>query len=281
MQHNIDYEMKLLNLLGYNLIGPNNSNRWIITDKDNNQVGYIQYKKVYKGNKKKEYKKEFAYISMIDSKEILFNNTRKISNNNNNSYSYMFDIKRENGVTDHVELDISDIINMHLCIWSKKYGFSSLKIDYDGLYVYFKSKTDNFNIEEVISYSNTNDCLANYFYQIKYCKKNRKISNNRYVTTREIGGYSNGNDRLNLFERVWNGNYLIKNNNFNVVGSIEEMAELHEMGILAFNHYRYLLNKILPFDKDIIKEEITDDVIDNNNLSIFIEKDVKKIIKKK
>lgn len=275
--HNIDYEMKLLDLLGYNLIGPNNSNRWIITDKDNNQVGYIQYKKVYKGNKKKEYQKEFAYIMFIDSKEIVFNNTRKVSNDGNN-YSYMFDIKRENSINDHVELDIIDINNMHLCIWSKEYGFSSLKIDYDGLYVYFKSKTDNFNIEEVVSYSNTNDYLANYFYQIKYCKKNRKLSDNRYVTTREIGGYSNGVNRLNIFERVWNSKYLIKDNNFDTNGSIEEMINMHEMGILAFSHYRYLLNKILPFDKDIIDEVITSEIVDNNDLSLFINKDDNKKI---
>lgn len=50
------------------------------------------------------------------------------------------------------------------------------------------------------------------------------------------------------------------------------------MGILAFNHYRYLLNKTLPFDKDIIDEVITSEIVDNNDLSLFIDKDDNKKI---
>ena len=181
MQYNIDYEMRLLNLFGYTLSDPNKSNRWIILDNDDNEVGFIQYKKIYKGNKKKGYPATYAYITEIHNKDILFSNTRKVYDNdinkidNNNYYSYTFDIKRENGDIDHVDLEIGDEINLNMCILSKKYGFSSLKINFDGLYMCFKSKTDNFNIEEVVSYSNTNDFLANYFYQIKYCKKIEKF----------------------------------------------------------------------------------------------------------
>ena len=69
MQYNIDYEMRLLNLFGYTLSDPNKSNRWIILDNDNNQVGFIQYKKIYKGNKKKGYPATYAYITEIHNTE--------------------------------------------------------------------------------------------------------------------------------------------------------------------------------------------------------------------
>ena len=52
-----------MELLGYNLIGPNGSNCWIIVDENQQQVGYIQYKKLYGGNTKKGHPKEFGYVT--------------------------------------------------------------------------------------------------------------------------------------------------------------------------------------------------------------------------
>lgn len=282
MIDNLDYEKKLLNLLGYTLSNPNKSNRWIILDNDNNQVGFIQYKKIYKGNKKKGYPATYAYITEIDSKDILFSNTRKVYDNDINKiddiyYSYIFDIKRENGDIDHVDLEISDEINLNMCIWSKAYGFSIFKIDYTGLHIFFGSKTDNFNIEEVISYRKTSDYLASYSYQISYCKKGLKISDNIHTTTREISGYSNGFEKLKIFEKTWVNNKLKTNKEHDVLGTVDEMIILQEMGIDAFNHYRYLLNKILPFKRDIIDELVTPELIDEYHLELFIPKEENKI----
>lgn len=47
IQHNINYEKKLIEMLGYNLVGPDNSNRWLIRDDNGEQVGFIQYKKIF------------------------------------------------------------------------------------------------------------------------------------------------------------------------------------------------------------------------------------------
>ena len=38
MQHNIEKEKRLIELLGYSLIGPSASNRWLIIDLNQNQV---------------------------------------------------------------------------------------------------------------------------------------------------------------------------------------------------------------------------------------------------
>ena len=48
--NNVEHEKKLLELLGYNLIGPDKSNRWLVVDENSSQVGFIQYKKLF--NKK-------------------------------------------------------------------------------------------------------------------------------------------------------------------------------------------------------------------------------------
>ena len=70
IQHNLEYEKRLIELLGYSLVGPNSSNRFFIVDENQNEVGYIQYKKLYSGNLKKGYSKIFGYLIV----QILFVN---------------------------------------------------------------------------------------------------------------------------------------------------------------------------------------------------------------
>ena len=79
IHHNIENEKRLIELLGYSLIGPNGSNRWLIIDENQNEVGYIQYKKLYNGNVKKGYNKIFGYKTFIDSQSISCDFSRKIN----------------------------------------------------------------------------------------------------------------------------------------------------------------------------------------------------------
>ena len=72
IQHNLEKEKRLIELLGYNLVGPNGSNRWLILDGNQNQVGYIQYKKLCNGNSKKGYSKIFGYHTFINSSNIVY-----------------------------------------------------------------------------------------------------------------------------------------------------------------------------------------------------------------
>ena len=79
IQHNIEKEEKLIKLLGYRLVGPSVANRWLIIDKNQNQVGFIKYNK-------------FSYHTFIDSNNIFWDYTRSINDINGN-YEFW-----ENGV---------------------------------------------------------------------------------------------------------------------------------------------------------------------------------------
>ena len=206
MDLSIDFERKLLDLLGYTIIGPDNSNRYKIFD-NSKEVGFIQYKKLYFQNKKKGYPDLYGYVIHIDSKDIILDNTRKIYDtflfkNENNTYSYSFDIKRNDNDLDHVEITISDFFE--IVIWSKEYGHMSFSINDNGLFLNYKSMTDNYNIEEVIVYRNNNKNLDEYTYQIKYC--NKKITSN--YTVCEISGVNIGNNMLKIFENTWENDEL-------------------------------------------------------------------------
>lgn len=286
IQHNLEKEKKLIDLLGYNLIGPDNNNRWIILDENNNEVGFIQYKKLHNGNKKEGVAKIFGYHTIIDSKDIACEFTREANDKNGSimtdiDYNYKIDIKKDNEKTDHIELSMGKF--PCITMWSKEYGFINFSVDGLQLYLNYKSKTDNFNIEEILIYSNIGDKdykNDEYTYQLRYCKKDLELSdfNAKGRTSREIRGVS-VDDRFMVIETTWI-NDKFRNQKRNIVdGNVKEMAIKHQMGIDCFNHFRYLINKILPFKKDLIETMLTDDIIARNGLDIFIsplEKEISK-----
>lgn len=288
--NNIKHEKKLVELLGYNLIGPDNSNRWLVVDENNNQVGFIQYKKLFNKNDKKGYPATFGYCIKIDSSKISYKSTRKINNLKNrftrdNQFSYAFDIKRENDDLDHVEISMDEF--PYLNVWSKKYGSIDLKLDSNGLFLKFKSKTENFNVEELVIFrpNKGNRHRAThkneYVYQIRYCDKELELSddNLKGTTIREISGTNNPYyqeaNQLSIKERTWINGKLRTNRENEVIGTIHEMAEKHQMGIDAFNHFRFLINQILPFKQDVISIMLGDEFVEERKLSLFFPELVK------
>lgn len=142
---NIESEEKLIKMLGYNLIGPDNSNRWIITDKDHENVGFIQYKKLHKKNSSKGLEAIYDYHTEINSKDIYFSKTRKETDTD---FKYEFSIKREDECLDSIELNLSENPKLTLC--SEDYGYIGFYVDNYRLYLDFSSQTEKFYLEENI-----------------------------------------------------------------------------------------------------------------------------------
>ena len=279
MQHNLEKEKRLVELLGYNIVGPDGSNRWLIVDEEQNKVGYIQYKKLYNGNYKKGYAKVFGYQTFIDSPSVSCEFSRRLNDKDGNILDstdgkYSFDIKNNSQESDHVEMYITDYPS--LTVWSKEYGYINFHVDFQGLFLSFKSKTDNYNTEEVLIYNNSNDefCInKKYIYQLKYCNKKYELNdyNPRYSTTREIIGTQKYYDKnlLKISEITWVSGKIRTERENVVEGTIEEMAVKHQMGIDCFKHFRYLINQILPFKEEVISSLINEELNNKFNLSIF------------
>lgn len=274
--HSIDYEKKFIELLGYSLIGPDKSNRWVIIDDNNNQVGFIQYKKLFNKNDKKGYPATFGYCTMIDSSEVSYKSTRRLNNigsrlSSDVESSYDFDVKRENGDIDHVEISMGEFPNLN--IWSKRYGFFDFKVNQEGLFLDYKSKTEKFNIEELVTFkSDREKGYKRYLYQIRYCDKKLELSNGnlRGTTIREISGSCQESNRLELSEKTWINGKLRTDRESEVIGTVEEMVVKHQMGIDSFNHFRFLINQILPFKQDVVSFMLNDEIVKERGLSLFI-----------
>ena len=109
-----------------------------------------------------------------------------------------------------------------------------------------------------------------YLYQITYSKKNQS----NFKTTLEISGRSNKYlqhiGQIELYELSWIDNKLRESKSCNVLGTVEEMLVRHEMGIESFKHFRFLINQILPFKKEIFLSFLSEEMIKKFNLYEFV-----------
>ena len=171
IEHNIEKEKRLVELLGYRLSGPDASNRWIIWDSEEKEqaYGYIQYKKLHGGQKSKGIPKVFGYHMLINSPKVKCEFTRELrADNYSNEYdTYKLEITTSNkDDVDYVELMIGN--RPSIIVRSAKYGYIDFHINYSGtLCLNFGSSTDNYDLRETINFSNT-DNSKYYIYHLEY-----------------------------------------------------------------------------------------------------------------
>lgn len=298
MNYNMEKEVRLIEALGLHLVGPNNDNRFLILDDEENEVGYIkcdnlyeenlkhwvnldendrkfrQCKKLYDNYIKKDSSVDFRYTIKINSKNIYYESSGKTKEKSD--FCYELNIKREDGTIDFLELILGE--NASLTLKSKNYGNMSFRINPNRLFINFMSNTENFNIEETILYEvfdkNSFREKKGYTYQIRYCPQKVKQKNGiREIKTCEISGESfSSSNKIDLADRSWYNGHMWVNNRSTVLGTVEELIYKHKAGIKAFNHFRYLINQILPFKEEIVSLMCGENIEQIEEIPFFKEK---------
>lgn len=186
IKHNLDYEMKLLELLGYKLQKSSKRNCWVILDKNNVEVGLFTANRLKKIEVGENTLVPYIYKIIIDSNEVEYEHEylSKYLLSNGKSLSlpkekiaYELNIKREDGNKDY----LSVVFGERPRIWlnSEKYGLYELRIKPGYVYLNFTSKfewynnEDNtkgyYNLEDFLIYDlNENSCT----YQKCFCNEN-------------------------------------------------------------------------------------------------------------
>lgn len=250
----IAYEKRLTDLLGYDIVGPDNSNRWIIIDKDK-PVGFIQYKKLHKYGKKNP--AIYGYCTEIDSSTITWNVVRNSDAGSSFTNRYKFDVKTENDDVTHLELLFGDAPQIHA------YGKNRLIhffINRGELSLNFKSNSE----EAFINYSTDIEWRYRFGYDLITFDKE---------TNTELSHLSIG---VNTDKRLMRKNqvevremYIINNSPredyFNIVnGTVEEAALNNDMALKSLNNFRELIGELLPFTENIFDILVTDEIIESN-----------------
>lgn len=251
-------EEKLVSMLGYHIVGPDGSNRYRILDEQETQVGFIQYKKLFKKNKQKGTPPVYGYHMEIESDTVSYKGTREINSKKalkDIRYFYEFDIKRE-GEIDHIALDMSAApYYPYFNLWSKTYGYMSFGIDYEKMHLNFKGKTEHFYTEETITVKIA--CTRReYEYTLAYCNRLEDFDEMKQNAI-SIGfqdDYYQQNGNIEVIGRKWRKGKLQKECSSVIAVSFEDAILTEKDGINAFSHFRYLIGEILPFKKELISE---------------------------
>ena len=280
----IDYERKFVELLGFHLVETDSPNYWLVFNDCNCSVGYVEFKKLYKGSKKRKRQAIYGYHTVIDTPMISSDNKRSLTDGFGHDESdvahFSFDVLKGDK---EGHADISMGMFPGVTVWSKNYGFMQFDINPSRIFLNYKSRTENFNLEEILVFKNrvTDHCEnKEYTYQIRSCKKNYELSDDNPVgrTSREISGvhsYYDEDGVLKVSERTWVYGHLRNRRDSVVTGTVEEMAEKHEMGIDSLNHFRAHIKKVLPIRKDIMSTIVGDDIIQEGNFQVFFPDRVK------
>ena len=275
LEHNIESEKLFVELLGYTLEGPDANNKWTILDELGNPVGYIKYKKFNNGNKENEFTPIYGYRTVIDSDKIFYKDNRS---KDHKGFSYNFDIKQEDPI--HVALDLGDFAG--ISIWNNMYrNYWSFRVNNREFYLEFNDETENFETIENVTCKNWGlpNYMREYTYKISaYDKRDRQPMPN---FEQRITGYQMFENRLAIDETTLKNNVVTKSKISFATGTVEELGSKNDMGIDAFNRFRFLINKTLPFTQDVMPYILTENLARRYKYQAFMPKEEKGAVKQK
>lgn len=241
----IESEVRFLNLFGYQVIGPDDSQHYIVVDQNGMDIGVIQKKKLHHKNTKKNLPTVFGYCTQIKSDKIEYQNVRREDNSNN---TYKFTLQNEN--KDQVCL----CPGKSLTIWSKEYGYMNFTMKENTMSINYDRKTAQDHVEETI-YIESSNRKKTYEYCISTCDKNNKMENAKDRTTYNISFSHDSNqteNTISIHELHWKENTITKDQSAVVTGTIEEVIEKHQAGRNAIQYFRNAVNQLLPFQNEVL-----------------------------
>ena len=275
LEHNIESEKLLVELLGYTLEGPDENNKWIILDEVGNPVGYIKYKKFNNGDKENGFTPVYGYRMTIDSDKVFYKDNRA---KDHKGFSYDFDIKRKEPV--HVALNLGDYAG--ISIWDNMYkNYWNFRVNNRELCLDFNDETENFETMETVTCKNWGipNYMREYTYKISaYDKRDRQPMPN---FEHRITGHQMFENRVVIDEMTLKNNVVTKSKISFAQGTVEELGSMNDMGIDAFNRFRFLINQTLPFTKDIIPLILTEGRVKRYKYQAFMPKEEKAAVKQK
>lgn len=242
----LDCESKFLNLFGYQVNGPDGSNRYQILDTENEEVGYIQYKKIQNKNIKKGASATYGYVMEINSDKIKCKRSRKENIYNDNYTFYLI----KNGAEEPVELYLGE--NPSIIIWSKEQGYINFRIGKNQLYCDFKSKTKKHNFEDVLVLE-CGQYQKKYNYCLSFCDKDKDVVKDKETTTFDLSFEEKEKTDfpLTIKETYWKNNQITYENEFETNETLSTAIQKFETGKRSIFYFFNMMNEYLPFQKDL------------------------------
>lgn len=256
--YELDSELILLDLFNFKLEKTTTFNKFNILDEFNNTIGFIEKKILSTTNSNPV----LAIYTEIITNDILYKNTREINNYDINKYSYNIAKRNNDGSLSYIYLNLGKNKEISFIHNNKKAVFS---IKNNELYLNFRGTTKNYNYEEKLIINSSNEEKnKHYQYTIDFCDKKNNLDDIKTKTTLSIKGhelyryfsYSKGEitkPTFRLNTRKIACGKMIENDYYEINNSkLKDLIITHNDSLEMFSHFRYLIENILPFKKEII-----------------------------
>ena len=297
MEHDLTYEKRLLDLLGYSIDEECIDNKWTIRDEYGNDIGYTEYLKA--PNEDDDLGLELFisgditdsnngpyYHTVIDTDTISYNATRNVDEK-----AYHFDIKNvgdlhlslvpvtPTGLDPFMmfELYSEKYGNIFLNLFKTKTAYAVISTCQCSLNLEYVYNINDYEVREEVDFRNADYSNINEYktYTFKRSYQSLKNTSIYHWVGIEASNSIYNKDKLcvtPIIDGKFGKSNYIKNK------TAEDFAKEHSRGIELFNQLRELTNKILPFKVDIFYEILKND-IKEYGLESFFEEDIKKLRK--
>lgn len=244
----IECESKFLNLFGYQIIGPNASNRYFILDSEEQEVGFIQYKKIPHEHEKKNVSTPYGYVMKIDSPQLKCKRTRKEDTLSNH---YLFFLKR-NGHEEPVKLCLGDSPSVE--IWDKDYGYMSFLLGHNRLYCEFQSETLKYSFKELLTVT-ISDSHQKYENLLDFCEKGKGFMEKKDVSSFHFSFDKDYSKReIQVEELFYDKEEVVSRDIVEASGLItfEDVFEKYNLKAGSLERFQTLIDEILPLQKNLV-----------------------------
>ena len=278
--HNLSLEKRFLSLIKCSLL-ETSSNNWSII-KDGSRVGYIQYKKISKGNKKIGIDPTYAYVGHLNTSKVDGYFNRHSGEIDHKSFTYELNVIDNDYHINRDEITIGDYPSIR--IYSPKHGRLYLIIDADGLYLFTEGESGKYTVHEEFNYHNISDRFHQFqscSYQVTYCPKRFNIYSTIRKYSRKISGTTisdienniDDKNKIILTTQTTECGRLTSSDSVKYNGTIKDVADFLNKEFHIFNWFKMVINEILENADISLTDILTQEIIDKLNLSALFSED--------
>lgn len=277
------YTNDLFQLMGYHT-KPMYDTRSSVLNKNDEVVGFVQYKVLRKKNIKEGLPVSYAYFIEIEDGDYSYRDIiPENQKNKRNSFNMDFGDNKEN----NVKIYFSDYY-VSFIIRSREHGYIEFLVGDDVIHGNFRTKTEKHMIEEVIRVEFRDSYASRCAYTISYCDVNEEeldASSDR-VSFQIYGDRRSHHDKeILVTELTWKNGVKVEERKNKYEASIEEMISKLDMIADAYKRLTVKIDQILPFEEDIltiVKKSVEQKYVEQLNLlNIDNQENVKKHVYKK
>ena len=286
-KYDIRLAKRVVDLLGYKLVDSDKDNYWIILDDNDNDVGFIEFDKIFQNSRIKISSPSILLVDVIPKEEKCF--------------SFRFNIA-DKGTVDiklyrpdvEVSLFYPAYINIET-VKGEKLGLACH--DYTelwetdprsfreyGLYLSYKYPMGEYDVSEDVAYIDLDYSNLHlhkmYRYELEYGSSDYagRIENLRAISKADDPDFLMVSKKS--FRYKYGNDELLSSKEQTIIDKrVKEYAKEHGRGREIFNYIRFMLNQMLPLKEDIFSEIFTEEVINEYGLEDFM-KDQETVLKK-